>query len=307
MSWFKTDLWVRQVSIWPTYQLPEARCSEVIHLIHHHTPHTPSYTIITLSYTVIHHLVWRAGGRDSVQSLVLGWPRGTDRKETVRTKQDGGVRGRGAHLPPQTHQKTTTGGTALTANELETGGRSPYNQDCKKTHPELRRRQERLSDWDLRPWERTRRKGELLWVGRSVLGSEWFEPQTGCPILGSSAGETSPQAGRRVTGRKRREVGSLDSARGERACAGPAQGGEGLPQWVLGFLQTPGCAPAPRAHSTPQLGADRGRQLLPGADSTVGRQGDCASVSNKERKCGLKFSSMEEKARKSFYLHQTWG
>lgn len=67
--------------------------------------HTPSYTIITPSYTVIHHLVWCAGGRDSAQSLVLGWPRGTDRKETVRANQDGGVRGRGAHLPPQTHQK----------------------------------------------------------------------------------------------------------------------------------------------------------------------------------------------------------
>ena len=58
-----------------------------------------------------------------------------------------------------------------------------------------------------------------------------------------------------------------------------AQGGEGLPQRVLGFLQTPGCAPSPWAHSTPQLGADRGRQLLPGADSTVGRQGDAVHQS----------------------------
>lgn len=48
----------------------------------------------------------------------------------------------------------------------------------------------------------------------------------------------------------------------------------GLLQKVLGFLQTRGCAPGSSAHSTPQLGADRGRQLLPGADSIVGRQGD---------------------------------
>lgn len=103
-------------------------------------------------------------------------------------------------------------------------------------------------------------------MGRSDLGSERLEPQTGRPILVSSAGETSRQAGQRVSGSKRREVGSLDSARGERACAAlPGHGVErGLPQRVLRFLQTPGCGPAPRAHSTPQLGADRGRQLLPG-------------------------------------------
>lgn len=146
-------------------------------------------------------------------------------------------------------------------------------------------------------------------MGRSDLGSERFEPQTGRPILVSSAGETSPQAGQRVTGSKRREVGSLDSARGERACAAlPGHRVErGLPQRVLGFLQTPGCGPVPRASSTPQLGADRGRQLLPGLTPLWGTKRLCASVSNKEQKCGLKFSSMEEKARKSFYLHQTWG
>lgn len=109
-------------------------------------------------------------------------------------------------------------------------------------------------------------------MGRSDLGSERFEPQTGRPILVSFAGETSPQAGQRVTGSKRREVGSLDSARGERACAAlPGHRVErGLPQRVLGFLQTPGCGPAPRAYSTPQLGADRGRQLLPGLTPLCG-------------------------------------
>lgn len=75
-------------------------------------------------------------------------------------------------------------------------------------------------------------------MGRSVLGSERFELQTERPILGSSVGETSPQAGQQVTGNKRREVGSLDSARGECACAalplgtgwrGAASAGAGLP------------------------------------------------------------------------------
>ena len=185
-----------------------------MHLIHRHTPHTPSYTVIH---------------RHTPSHLVCGWPRlsaVTVSWMTSRHRQKGNCqdqarwwsKSRGAHLPSQTHQKynhrRNSSYGKLGGNRQE----DPLQPRLKETHPESGRREERLSGWDLWPWERMWKKWELLWV-RSVLGSEQFEPQTGCPNPGTLCRGNQPP--RRVGGPLgvRREVGGLDSARGDCACA----------------------------------------------------------------------------------------
>lgn len=117
--------------------------------------------------------------------------------------------------------------------------------------------------------------GDLSWGVSGLsprLSAQSWDPLRGKPALRQVGGSLGVREGRW-------EAWTLPVESVHVLPCPRAQGGEGLLQRVLGFLQTPGCAPTPRAHSTPQLGADRGRQLLPGADTTVGHQGDAVHQS----------------------------
>lgn len=84
-----------------------------------------------------------------------------------------------------------------------------YNQDCKKD-PHWIKEEGKRSDQTCAPRSRLRGKWKLY--RKEILpGSEWFEPHTGAPILGTNTRKMSPVAGWRDNRTNRRAVWRLDS------------------------------------------------------------------------------------------------